>query len=1148
MKRKSVGAGVGIALAVIVFNVALLMSMSSNAAPLQTQTAQASTTSSSATSASNPILPEVLVVHIYFHDNAERDQLANEWGAIEQNTLGGYITVYTDQAQYQQMLAAGLKVTIDQQTTQLVNDPHLFGKNSPDTFYGGFRTVEDMQNFLDTEVATYPTLAQKVNIGQSWCMVHAGSCTQPNTNNGYNIWAMHITNQAIPGPKPVYWYEAGIHAREIAVPEIAMLYIDYLLSNYNTNADAHWLVDYQDIWVVPMLNPDGHHIVEAGGGGNSPYYQRKNANNTQQNGCPYPPSASNQFGVDNNRNFTFKWNCCGGSSGNPCDQTYHGTASGSDPETLASENKVRSLVPDQRGPNDPDPAPITTTGMFQDMHSNASLDLYPWGWTTSAAPNGTELANIGAHASAANAYPSGNSYQACQPPNCLYAVDGDAVDWAYGELGMGSLTTEVGGSDFLVPLSYVDNTLWPNNQGALLYEAKIARTPYLLAHGPDTKNVTTTPMTVTQGTPSALAATINYAWTGQTLGQNVGAAEYYVDTPPWAGGTAIPMNGTFGGAQTVNVTATVSTGSLSVGRHIIFVRGRGVNNLPPPNGTYQSWGPVSAVFLTVNAPAATPTPTWTPGGPTATPTNTPTITPTASPTPCIGANVFQNPGFETGAFAPWVIDGNNNTPTVSNANPHSGTYSALLGTLSGAEPNGDSSFYQTITVPAAGGTLSYWYWPYTTDTITFDWQDAYVENTSGTILATIMHIDDSTQAWTNKTFDMTPYAGQTVRIRFLVHEDGFGDDTAMYVDDASLLGPAVCGTPTNTPTPGAATNTPTRTNTPTNTPVPPTNTPLAATNTPTNTPVPPTNTPTNTPVPPTNTPTDTPGPATNTPLAATDTPVPPTNTPGGPTDTPAPPTDTPLPATDTPVPPTATLVPPTQTPGGPSATPIPSDTPAPPTDTPLPTNTPGGPTSTPVPPTMTPTDCPNPFTDITGNIFYTAIHYLNCRGVVNGTDASHYSPAGTSTRGQFAKVVVLGFGTPFYTPTTPDFVDVTPSYFAYVYIESGFHYGILSGFDPATCAAHGLGNPCYLPNQPITRGQLTKLVVNAGGYTLITPTGGTQDFVDVPPSNVFYVSIETAYHNGIVNGYPGHLFLPNNNIRRDEMAQIVYTGILNRPH
>ena len=199
-------------------------------------------------------------------------------------------------------------------------------------------------------------------------------------------------------------------------------------------------------------------------------------------------------------------------------------------------------------------------------------------------------------------------------------------------------------------------------------------------------------------------------------------------------------------------------------------------------------------------------------------------------------------------------------------------------------------------------------------------------------------------------------------------------------------------------------------------------------------------------------------------------------------------------------------------------------------------------TDTPMPlPSATPTDCANPFTDLSGNIFYTAIHYLNCRGVINGTDATHYSPAGTSTRGQFAKVVVLGFGVQFYTPTQPTFSDVPASYFAYAFIESGYHAGILSGFDAGTCTANGQPYPCYLPNFPITRGQLTKLVVNAAQYPAFTPT--TPTFSDVPPSNVFYTSIETAHHMGVINGYPDGTFRPNNNIRRDEMAQIVYKGV-----
>ncbi|PZS02647.1 MAG: hypothetical protein DLM69_03875 [Candidatus Chloroheliales bacterium] len=202
------------------------------------------------------------------------------------------------------------------------------------------------------------------------------------------------------------------------------------------------------------------------------------------------------------------------------------------------------------------------------------------------------------------------------------------------------------------------------------------------------------------------------------------------------------------------------------------------------------------------------------------------------------------------------------------------------------------------------------------------------------------------------------------------------------------------------------------------------------------------------------------------------------------------------------------------------------------------------PTFTPGPPTPTP-PCPVPFVDINGNVFYGAIVYLYCHGAVNGTDPTHYSPAGTSTRGQFAKVVVLGFGETFYTPNggTQDFTDVAPGYFAYLYIETGFHNGILSGFDQAGCTAHGAIYPCYLPNIPITRGQLTKLVVGAAHYPYYTPTGGTQTFSDVPPTNVFFVSIETAHYKGVINGYPDGTFRPNNNIRRDEMAQIVYKGV-----
>src|SRR5438046_4184923 len=60
---------------------------------------------------------------------------------------------------------------------------------------------------------------------------------------------------------------------------------------------------------------------------------------------------------------------------------------------------------------------------------------------------------------------------------------------------------------------------------------------------------------------------------------------------------------------------------------------------------------------------------------------------------------------------------------------------------------------------------------------------------------------------------MTPYVGQTVRIKFLVHQDGFnppGDTTGQWVDDIELLRPS--GTPSPTPTlPPTSTGTPSAT-------------------------------------------------------------------------------------------------------------------------------------------------------------------------------------------------------------------------------------------------------------------------------------------------------------------------------------------------
>jgi hypothetical protein len=151
------------------------------------------------------------------------------------------------------------------------------------------------------------------------------------------------------------------------------------------------------------------------------------------------------------------------------------------------------------------------------------------------------------------------------------------------------------------------------------------------------------------------------------------------------------------------------------------------------------------------------------------------------------SQLIVNGGFETGNLSSWSAGGVY-LPFVVTGHAHAGTYSSQLGASSGTEPNGNSSLYQTITIPSTvtSATLTFWYWPSTTDTITYDWQEAQVQNTSGTMLAQIMKVASNSHTWTQKTFDLTPYKGQTIRIYFNDHQDGYGDLTYMYLDDVSV--------------------------------------------------------------------------------------------------------------------------------------------------------------------------------------------------------------------------------------------------------------------------------------------------------------------------------------------------------------------------
>ncbi|MGA7732768.1 MAG: S-layer homology domain-containing protein [Chloroflexia bacterium] len=139
--------------------------------------------------------------------------------------------------------------------------------------------------------------------------------------------------------------------------------------------------------------------------------------------------------------------------------------------------------------------------------------------------------------------------------------------------------------------------------------------------------------------------------------------------------------------------------------------------------------------------------------------------------------------------------------------------------------------------------------------------------------------------------------------------------------------------------------------------------------------------------------------------------------------------------------------------------------------------------------------------------------------------------------------VVAGTATP--TACSIQFTDVPPGSTFYDFIRCMACRAIINGYSTG-CET---GNPCFRPNNNVTRGQLSKIVANAAGF--FEPSGA-QQFEDVPTGSTFFDFVWRLADRGIINGYPcgglfepcvppGNLpyFRPNANITRGQISKIV---------
>ncbi len=414
----------------------------------------------------------------------------------------------------------------------------LVGRPAPSYF----RTYEQLKDAMFELQSTYPELVQVRDIGDTW------EKTQGTADR--DVLALVLTNRAKTGDKPSTMHVGGIHAREIANPELLMTFATQLLAGHGRDAEATMLLDTRETVLVPMLNADGHAVVERG-------FANERGGDTMQRKST--SGGDPRKGVDLNRNYEYHWGGPGASSW-PSSQTYRGPSAGSEPETKAVQQFLKDSKPD----------------LFIDWHSYSKLNMYPWGDTKQPTKDHAGYQAI------AEKFTTFNGYSPIQSVD-LYPTTGTTDDHAYGAEGVAALAIETGTAFHQSDAQFAQTLR--ENLPVLNYAVKIADAPFERVFGPDAYDMVVDPAS------RKVSATITDARNGNAT---LAGAELVLD-PAAKPGTGLALDAADGAFDEVDEQVVGDASKLpglapdAGDGTLVYVRGRDAEG---------NWGPLAAQWLT----------------------------------------------------------------------------------------------------------------------------------------------------------------------------------------------------------------------------------------------------------------------------------------------------------------------------------------------------------------------------------------------------------------------------------------------------------------------------------------------------------------------------------------------------------------------
>ncbi|GAA2243988.1 M14 family metallopeptidase [Streptomyces indiaensis] len=312
------------------------------------------------------------------------------------------------------------------------DDVRLLDFPSADSKYHNYA---EMTNEINSIVSANPSIASQRVIGTSY--------------QGRNIVAIKISdNVGTDESEPEVLFTHHQHAREHLTVEMALYLLRELTSDYGSDSRVTSMVNNREIWIVPDLNPDGGEYDIATGSYRS---WRKNRQ---------PNSGSSYVGTDLNRNWNYRWGCCGGSSGSTSSETYRGSAAESAPEVKVVSDFVRSRV-------------VGGTQQIKagvDFHTYSELVLWPFGYTYSDTTTGMTADDNAAFKAVGRKMAASNGYTAEQSSD-LYITDGSIDDYLWGTHKIFAYTFEMyprsGGGGFYPPDEVIERETSRNRDAVL---------------------------------------------------------------------------------------------------------------------------------------------------------------------------------------------------------------------------------------------------------------------------------------------------------------------------------------------------------------------------------------------------------------------------------------------------------------------------------------------------------------------------------------------------------------------------------------------------------------------------------------------------------------------------------------------------------